>query len=184
MHAEILLCYNSSCLPVTVSEDEIWQRDAAAGEYPVSCCDGKTNITVISDTLRPWRESCIINIGSDSRQFFHFNFLLIFAQAKPDLFFLNPVIVTAVYFSFSCFTQGLLSMHLPWSSTKVGEITLCPFVCRQTIHDFICIRNFITAKYTTKYISIQRFPGLLHPKSGKLLGHRGIYLRMNYVFIV
>lgn len=45
-------CYNSSRLPVTVPEDEIWPRDAAAGEYPVSCCDGKKDITVFSDTLQ------------------------------------------------------------------------------------------------------------------------------------
>lgn len=38
-------CYNSSRLPVTVSEDEIWQRDAAVGECPVSRGDGKTDIT-------------------------------------------------------------------------------------------------------------------------------------------
>lgn len=48
---DTLRCYNSSLLPVTVPEYEIWQGDAAAGEYPVSCGDGKTDITVFSDTL-------------------------------------------------------------------------------------------------------------------------------------
>lgn len=46
-----LLCYNFSRPSVTVSEDEIWQRDAAVREYPVPCGDGKTDIPVFSDTL-------------------------------------------------------------------------------------------------------------------------------------
>lgn len=37
-----LWSYGSDHLPVTVFEDEIWQRDAAAGELPVSSCNGMT----------------------------------------------------------------------------------------------------------------------------------------------
>ena len=48
---DALTCYNCGRLPVTVSEDEIWQRDAAVGEYPLYCGDGKTDITVFSDAL-------------------------------------------------------------------------------------------------------------------------------------
>lgn len=40
---DTLPCYNSSRLTVTVSEDEVWQRNAAVGECPVSCGDGKTD---------------------------------------------------------------------------------------------------------------------------------------------
>lgn len=36
-----------ACLPVTVSEDEVWQRDAAAGERPVSCGHSKTSTHLI-----------------------------------------------------------------------------------------------------------------------------------------
>ena len=49
---DTLMCYNSSCLPVTVPEDEIWQRDAAVGKCPVSCGDGKTDIAVYSVSLK------------------------------------------------------------------------------------------------------------------------------------
>lgn len=45
------MCHNFSHLPVTVPEDEIWQRDAAVGEYPVPCGNGKTDKTVFSDTV-------------------------------------------------------------------------------------------------------------------------------------
>lgn len=40
-------------LPVTVSEDEIWQRDAAAGEHPVPLGDGKavSGFLIIYSTL-------------------------------------------------------------------------------------------------------------------------------------
>ena len=48
--------FNSSRLPVTVSEDEIWQRDAAVGKHPVCHCDGKKPscsllLSVVKDQL-------------------------------------------------------------------------------------------------------------------------------------
>ncbi len=48
VHRDTLPCYNSCRLPVIVSEAEIWQSNAAVGEYPVSCCDGKTDLLVFS----------------------------------------------------------------------------------------------------------------------------------------
>lgn len=51
MCRDTLSCYNSSCPHVTVSEDEIWQRDAAVGKCPVSCGDGKTDIVFSCSVL-------------------------------------------------------------------------------------------------------------------------------------
>lgn len=45
------LCYNLDRLSVTVSEDEIRQRDAAAGEYPVHRGNGETHVPVFSNIL-------------------------------------------------------------------------------------------------------------------------------------
>lgn len=44
---DTVMCCNSRRPPVTVPEDEIRQRDAAAGECPVSCGDGETDHAVV-----------------------------------------------------------------------------------------------------------------------------------------
>ena len=44
---DTLQCYNSSRLTVTVSEDEIWQRNAAVGECPVSRGNGKRDTDIV-----------------------------------------------------------------------------------------------------------------------------------------
>lgn len=56
------LCYNLDRLSVTVSEDEIRQRDAAAGEYPVHRGNGETHVPVFSNILLFFfsTQSCII----------------------------------------------------------------------------------------------------------------------------
>jgi len=48
MREDTLLCCNSSCLSFKVSEDEIWSRDAAVRECPVSGGDGKKVCCVLT----------------------------------------------------------------------------------------------------------------------------------------
>lgn len=48
---DTLLCYNQSRLSVTVSDDEIWQGNAAVGKHPVPGGDCKTDFLVFAEIL-------------------------------------------------------------------------------------------------------------------------------------